>query len=108
MQVKVTEVESRNQTIQENPVISKLTQNVSGSLRTRHNTLMASMSKVNELMARDVVVEKASDIENAKVEKEVLIKEQLIGGGVETIRDIGIYTAMGDIDASNATLKAQP
>ncbi len=111
MEVKVTEVESRNSIIQENPVISKLTQNVSGSLRTRHNTLMTSMSKVNELMARDVVVEKASEIENAKVEKEVIIKEQPIKGRVEF--DYGMSPTMGTpntIEAITAigTIKAQP
>ena len=117
MQVKVTEVESRNQTIQENPVISKLTQNVSGSLRTRHNTLMTSMSKVNELMARDVVVEKASEIENAKVEREVIIKsdpikgdimskEEPIQGDVEFVG--GLIPTMGDTTTKSGTIKAQP
>jgi hypothetical protein len=76
MQVKVTEVENRRAQINEDPIMTKLVENVSSSLITRGETLSASMSKVNELMARDVKVEKAGEIENAKVEKEVIIKDE--------------------------------
>ncbi len=84
MQIKVTEVESRNQKIVSDPIISKLTENVSSSLRARHDDLKTSISKVNELMVRDVKVEKATEIENAKQEKEVVEVLQKIKGGVRT------------------------
>jgi len=76
MQVKVTEVENRRAQINEDPIMTKLVENVSSSLITRGETLSDSMSKVNELMARDVKVEKSGEIENAKVEKEVIIKDE--------------------------------
>jgi hypothetical protein len=112
MEVKVVEVETRRTKIQEDPIMTKLVENVSSSLRTRGNDLSNSMSKVNELMARNVKVEKSDEISNAKVEKEVIIRKEVIDreeAGMVKLEPItvigGMAPTVGDYILDGGTIK---
>ena len=75
MQIKVAEVNSRNNAIDTNPIMGKLQTKVNmASLDTRRVALKETMETVGVTMARDVKVEKSKEIETAKSEISLVLE----------------------------------